>query len=105
MRKARKNYSPQEKIALLRAHLLDKVPTLRLCDQFQLQPTVFYRWLKQFFDNGTAALTRQPIGSHSPNARQRRIDFLQKQLEARKLEARKLERILISCWAAFVTNR
>jgi transposase len=55
VRKARKNYSPQEEVAILRRHLLDKVSVLRLCTQFQLQPTVFYRWLKQLFDNGAAA--------------------------------------------------
>jgi len=47
MRKARKNYSPQEKMAILCSHLLDKVSILHLCAEFQLQPTVFYRWLKQ----------------------------------------------------------
>jgi transposase len=84
VRKPRKNYSPQEKVAILRGHLLDKVSASRLCDQFQLQPTVFYRWLKQFFDNGAAALRRQPTADHSPDVRHRRIAVLQKQLEVRE---------------------
>ena len=44
MRKVRRHYSPREKVAILRRHLLDKVA--RLCDELQLQPTVFYRWLQ-----------------------------------------------------------
>ena len=63
MRKARKYYSPQEKMAILRRHLLDKVSVSRLCTEFQLQPTVFYRWLKQLFDNGAAALQRKLLAS------------------------------------------
>ena len=82
MRKARKNYSPQEKVAILRRHLLDKVSVLRLCTQFQLQPTVFYRWLKQLFDNGAAALRRQITAGNPPDVRQRRMNVLRKQLEA-----------------------
>jgi transposase/transposase-like protein len=84
VRKPRKNYSPQEKVAILRGYLLDKVPALCLCDQFQLQPTVFYRWLKQFFDNGAAAFRRQPTADHSPDVRQRRIAVLQKQVGVRE---------------------
>jgi transposase/transposase-like protein len=84
MRKARKNYSPQEKVAILRRHFLDKVSALRLYDEFQLQPTVFYRWLKQFFDNGAAALGRQPSAGNSSDACQRRIAALQEQLVVRE---------------------
>ena len=73
MRKARKSYSPQEKVAILRRHLLDKVSVLRLCAQFQLQPPVFYRWLKQLFDNGVAALRRKPAAGNPPDIRQHRI--------------------------------
>ena len=84
MRKARKNYSPQEKVAILRRHLLDKVSVSRVCVRFQLQPTVFYRWLKQFFDNGAAALRRQTAAPRRPDVRQRRINVLKKQLRARE---------------------
>jgi len=27
----------------------------KLCDELGLQPTVFYRWQKEFFENGAAA--------------------------------------------------
>ena len=55
MRKRRKNYSPSEKVAILRRHLIDKVAVSDLCDELQLQPTQFYSWQKQFFENGAAA--------------------------------------------------
>src|SRR4051794_36901775 len=59
MRKPRKNYTPAEKVAILRRHLIDKVPVSDLCDQHQLQPTVFYAWQRTFFENGAAAFQRK----------------------------------------------
>ena len=84
MRKARRHYSPQEKVAILRRHLLDRVSAARLCDDLQLQPSVFYRWLKRFFENGAVALGRKPTAGKPPDIRQSRIGVLQEQLGARE---------------------
>jgi transposase len=59
MRKPRKNYTPVEKVAILRRHLLDHVPVSDLCDEHQLSPTLFYLWQKTFFENGPAAFERK----------------------------------------------
>jgi transposase len=59
MRKPRKNYTPVEKVAILRRHLIDHVPVSDLCDEHQLSPTLFYQWQKQFFENGPAAFERK----------------------------------------------
>ena len=91
VRKARKSYSPQEKVAILRRHLLDKVPILHLCTEFQLQPTVFYHWLKQFFDNGAAALRRKLTAGIQPDTRQRGIAVTQRQLGARESREAELQ--------------
>ena len=55
MVKRRKKYSPEEKVAILKRHLVDRVAVSDLCDQHGISPGVFYRWQKQFFENGTAA--------------------------------------------------
>ena len=57
----RKHHTPEEKVAILRRHLVDRVPVSTLCDEHQLHPTVFYRWLKQFFENGAAAFGPAPV--------------------------------------------
>ena len=44
---------------MLRRHLLDKVPVSELCEKEGIQPTQFYQWQKQFFENGSAAFERQ----------------------------------------------
>lgn len=56
-RKHRSNYTAEQKVAILRRRLLDNVAVSELCDEYKLQPTVFYRWQKQFFDNGAAAFS------------------------------------------------
>ena len=44
MRKQRKNYTSQEKVFIIKRHLVDQVPVSDLCDEYNLQPNVFYRW-------------------------------------------------------------
>jgi transposase-like protein len=48
-------YTAEEKVAILRRHLLDKVPVSDLCEEKGLRPTVFYRWQKELFENGASA--------------------------------------------------
>lgn len=69
MRKPRKNYTPVEKVAILRRHLIDRVPVSDLCDEYKLSPTVFYLWQKQFFENGAAALEHKTASSESQHLR------------------------------------
>jgi len=44
MARKRKNYTPEEKVAVLRRHLVEKVPVSELCDEMGLNPNVFYAW-------------------------------------------------------------
>ena len=37
---------------------MEGVPISDLCDERGLQPTVFYRWQKEFFENGAAAFNK-----------------------------------------------
>jgi transposase len=63
MKRNRRHFSGVEKVAILRRHLIDFVPISDLCTEYGLQPTVFYRWQKQFFENGAAAF--EPATSKS----------------------------------------
>ena len=62
MKKSRKHYSPEQKVAALRRHLLEKENVSDLCDELGMNPTVFYRWQKEFFENGTAAFRQNGKG-------------------------------------------
>ena len=55
----RRYFSPREKVQILKLHLLDKLPVSEVCQKYDLQPTVFYRWQTQFFENGEKAFTQE----------------------------------------------
>jgi transposase len=76
--KKRRQYSPEQKMAILRRHLLEHVAVSDLCDEYQLQPTVFYAWQRQLFENGGVVFER---GTEGP-ARQltRQVSNLEEKL-------------------------
>ena len=59
MTKKRKQYTATEKVGILRQHLLEDVAVSEVCDQHDLQPTVFYRWQKQLFEEGGVVFERR----------------------------------------------
>lgn len=59
-RRQRRHFSPEDKLKILRLHLLEQRPISQLCEDHGLQPTLFYQWQKSFFENGTAALQPRP---------------------------------------------
>jgi len=58
-KKKRKNYSSQEKVIILKQHLLEQVTVSDLCDKYGLHPTVFYRWQKEFFEKSAGVFDQQ----------------------------------------------
>ena len=81
MKKQRKHYTPEEKVAILRRPLVEGVPISDLCDERGLQPTVLYRWQKEFFENGVAAFEPKRPSNHS--AEQERIAYLEKKIQTK----------------------
>ncbi|MFQ5352711.1 MAG: transposase [Candidatus Binatia bacterium] len=59
MRRQRRNFSGPEKMAILREHLIDRVPVSEVCDKHGLNPTLFYHWQKKLFEDG-AMVFEQP---------------------------------------------
>jgi transposase-like protein len=61
--------------------LLDKVPVSDLCEEYGLQPTVFYRWQKELFENGAAAFQGKSRPDHL--GEQQKIEFLEKKIQTK----------------------
>ena len=81
MKKTRKHYTAEEKVAVLRRHLLSQEPISKLCDELGLQPTVFYRWQKEFFENGAAVF--QTKARPNQQLQQQRIEYLEKKIQTK----------------------
>jgi transposase len=80
-RKVRKNYTPEEKVAILRKHLVEKMPVSKVCEAHQLQPNQFYEWQRIFFENGAAAFPQNGRGAQQAEAaKNRKIATLEAKL-------------------------
>ena len=80
MNKTRRHFSAQEKVAILKRHLLEKIPISNLCDEFGIAPNLFYRWQKDFFENGHAAFENDRKSKAVEDAKERRIELLEAKL-------------------------
>jgi transposase len=78
-RKTQNRFSVPEIVAILRLHLLERTPISDLCDRHGIHPTMFYRWQKQFFENGVAAF--EPRRHRAGDAKDRRITLLEQKLQ------------------------
>jgi transposase len=52
----RRRFTAEQKATILRRHLKDKVPVSDLCDEYKIQPSVFYGWQRLLLDNAESAL-------------------------------------------------
>ena len=78
---SRRHFSPEEKVAILRRHLLDNIPVSQLCEQHGLAPSLFYHWQREFFENGHRAFTGNGKRAHKAEAAQQdKIDRLEAKL-------------------------
>lgn len=50
--KAKKTFSPQQKIKILRRHLVHRVPVDKLCAEYEVHPCMIFDWEAKFFDEG-----------------------------------------------------
>ena len=83
MEKSRRHYSPEQKVAILREHLIEQVAVSELCEKYQIHPTMFYQWQKTFFENGAAAFERERPRSQSLAKGQDKINRLEAKLKNR----------------------
>lgn len=76
MSEERRHYTGQQKLAILRAHLIEKVAISEVCDKHGIPPTLFYQWQKKLFEEGASVFD-------SPRGRPKR----QEDAQARKIAA------------------
>ena len=80
-KRSRRHFTTEQKVALLKRHLVDKVLVSDLCNEEELQPSVFYQWQRQLFENLAAAFTTP--ASEGPSKREKALEAKTKELEAK----------------------
>src|SRR5947209_17674350 len=81
MTKLPRQCSVPEKVAILKLHLLVPTPVSNLCDEFGIAPNLFYRWQKEFFENGHAVFDNDRKSKAVEDAKERKIDQLEAKLQ------------------------
>jgi len=77
LKKERRHWSADEKIKLLRRHLIENVPISKICEEARLAPSLFHRWQEQLFQNAALALEgKRP----ERNQDQQRIEKLESKI-------------------------
>jgi transposase len=79
--KQRRHFEGADKVAILKRHLIDKVPISDLADELDIQPTQLYDWLKKFFENGHLAFENGRKSKAAEDAKERKIEQLQAKLQ------------------------
>ena len=77
MKRERRHWSVDEKIKLLRRHLIEDIPISKICEVASLAPSLFHRWQEQLFQNAALALEgKRP----ERNQDQQRIEKLENKI-------------------------
>jgi len=82
----RKQFTPDEKVAIIRRHLVEKVPIPDLCDEFGIHANQYYNWQKQLFENAGPIFQRRPNKANEKrrqNAAERKIEQIEKKRQDR----------------------
>src|SRR3954470_13416482 len=78
-KKTRRQYSPEEKVRILRLHLLEGIAVSGICEREGIHPTLFYQWQRTFFENGAAAFSSPRTGATSGT--DKKVEALQSRLK------------------------
>jgi len=82
----RKQFTSEQKVAIVRRHLIDKVPVSDLCDEIGIHANQYYNWQKQLFENGAPAFARRPNKANEKrrqNAAEKKLQQIEKKLQDR----------------------
>jgi len=81
---ARKILTPEQKVAILREHLIEKVPVSQVCDKHGVSVVNFYNWQKHFFLERSSAFERKPNSANvrrQQDANLAKIEVLETKLQ------------------------
>jgi len=81
-RKQRRHFGDDQKAAIVRRHLADKVPVSDLADEYKIQPGLIYLWIKQVLEQAERAFQQSSgkRGRPKQDSKDRRIAELEARL-------------------------
>lgn len=80
-KQTRRHFTPQEKVAIVKRHLLEGIPVSNLCDEFEINPTLFYQWQRLLFENAHLAFENGRKSRAVEDAKDRKIQQLEAKVQ------------------------
>jgi transposase-like protein len=71
---ARKRYSPEEKIRILREHLDNNVSVSELSEQYDLHPGMIRNWKKELFEGALDTFSGKHKSRKSKNSKESQLE-------------------------------
>jgi transposase-like protein len=79
-KKSHRRFSAEQKSAILKRHLIDKVAVSDLCDEYKIQPSVFYGWQARLFENAQKLFELEGKGPSREKELNQRVEMLEQKL-------------------------
>lgn len=79
-KRKRRHHSPEQKAALLRRHLLDKVAVSEICNEAEIQPSVFYKWQRDLLEAAPALFATQKKAPSRERELEQKVEALSARL-------------------------
>ena len=101
-KRTRRKHPSSLKAALLKKHHVEKVPVSDVCDQAEVQPSLFYIWQRQLFENAETALDGRKGTSGQEKALAARVAELEAQLAKKEAQLAKKDAVIAEISEEFV---
>ena len=57
--KSRKKYTSEEKLKIVKEHLVGKRPVSEICEAYGIAPSLYYKWQQMLFEHGSEAFEQK----------------------------------------------
>lgn len=81
MPKQRKYRTPEEKLAIVKEHLIGKKPVSEICEKYEIAPSLFYTWQTDLFEHGAQCFDRPKKNKTAQSKEARRVRELEEKLQ------------------------
>ena len=89
MVRGQRSFSAEQKLGIVKEHLVDKMPVADVCEKHDIQPSVYYSWQKALFEYG-ASFDRKK-SPHNENLQLKKVNS---QLETLEKSVREKDAVL-----------
>ena len=103
-KRVRRKFSAEEKATILRRHFVEQVAVSNLCEEYGIQPSLFYTWQRQMWENLGVALEnggRNKLSAKEESL-QRRVQVLEDVLAQKEAKLARKDRIIAEVTAEYV---